>query len=99
MGRTNPTFRDTLTALEGRWSDYRRALRRGDQPYFDQLFTHAREHADASGLLNHQDPIDPVLVSIALEQQRTIETLQSRVETLEAAIEPGPDGSTGEDDP
>ncbi|WP_049931014.1 hypothetical protein [Halosimplex carlsbadense] len=98
MGRTNPTFRDTLRALEDRWSDYRRALRRGDQPYFDRLFTHAREHADASGLLNHQDPMAPVLVSIALEQQRAIERLQSRVETLEATVEPAPDESTGEDD-
>jgi len=99
MGRTNPTFRDTLTALEDRWSDYRRALRRGNQPHFDQLFTHAREHADASGLLNHQDPMDPVLVSIALEQQRAIETLQSRVETLEATVELVSDESTAEDDP
>ncbi|WP_135366648.1 hypothetical protein [Halosimplex halophilum] len=91
MGRTNPTFRDTLTALETRWDDYRRALRRGDQPYFDQLFTHAREHADASGLLNHREPMYPVLVSIALEQQRAINTLRSRVETLEARVESVPD--------
>ncbi|QLH79670.1 hypothetical protein HZS55_21275 [Halosimplex rubrum] len=98
MGRTNPTFRDTLTALERRWDDYRRALRRRDQPHFDRLFTHAREHADASGLLNHQNPMDPVLVSIALEQQRAIERLQSRVDTLEATVESVPDDPTGRSD-
>jgi len=59
MGRTNPTYRDALRAIEERWQDFRRALRRRDQPRFDQLFAYAREHADASGLLNHQNPLLP----------------------------------------
>jgi len=98
MGRTNPTFRDTLDALEDRWGDYRRALRRSDQPQFDQLFTHARAHADAAGLLNHQDPMAPVLVSIALEQQRAIEALQSRVDALETAVDEAPDEPANDKD-
>lgn len=53
MGRTNPTYRDVLTGIEERWRDFRRALRRRDQVRFDDLFTYARTHADASGLLNH----------------------------------------------
>jgi len=56
MGRTNPTYRDALRAIEERWAEFRRALRRHDQPRFDRLFEYAREHADASGLLNHQNP-------------------------------------------
>lgn len=54
MGRTNPTYRDALRAMESRWEDYRRALRRADQQVFDRLFEAARVHADASGLQNHQ---------------------------------------------
>ncbi|WP_255171203.1 hypothetical protein [Natrononativus amylolyticus] len=87
MGRTNPTFRDTLRALERQWADYRRGLRRRDQPHFDQLFEHARKHADASGYLNHPEPTYAILVSIALEQEARLETLERRLEALETEAE------------
>jgi len=87
MGRTNPTYRDALRAIEERWQDFRRALRRRDQPRFDQLFAYAREHADASGLLNHQNPLLPSLLSIDLEQERRLDKHEERLEKLEEAIE------------
>jgi len=87
MGRTNPTYRDALRAVEKRWSDFRRALRRRDQPRFDQLFEYAREHADASGLLNHQNPLLPALLSIDLEQESRLDEHEKRLEELEAMIE------------
>lgn len=79
MGRTNATYRDRLRALEDRWGEYRRTLRREDQAHFDRLFTHARNHADAGGLRNHEDPMVPVLVSIALAQEKRIAALEARV--------------------
>ena len=94
MGRTNPTFRDALQAIEGRWAAFRRALRRRDQPRFDQLFTYARAHADASGLLNHQNPLFPTLLSIDLEQERRLEELEDRVADLEAEAESMPTTQT-----
>ena len=87
MGRTNPTYRDALRAIEERWADFRRALRRRDQPRFDQLFAYAREHADASGLLNHQNPLLPALLSIDLEQEARLESHEDRLNDLEAALE------------
>ncbi|WP_312912780.1 hypothetical protein [Natronosalvus caseinilyticus] len=87
MGRTNPTYRDALRVIEDRWSDFRRALRRRDQPRFDQLFTYAREHADASGLLNHQNPFMPALLSIDLEQEARLDSLEDRLDDLEEARE------------
>jgi hypothetical protein len=87
MGRTNPTYRDALRAIEDRWADFRRALRHRDQPHFDQLFEYAREHADASGLLNHQNPFVPALFSIDLEQEARLDTHEERIEELEAALE------------
>ena len=83
VGRTNPTYRDTLTALEQRWGAYRRGLRADDQPHFDRLFGHARAHADASGLLNHPRPLVPALMSIVLEQERQIAALEARLAALE----------------
>jgi len=87
MGRTNPTYRDALRVIEERWQDFRRALRRRDQPRFDQLFAYAREHADASGLLNHQNPLLPALISIDLEQERRLDKHEERLEELKEAIE------------
>ena len=87
MGRTNPTYRDALRAIEERWADFRRALRRRDQPRFDRLFEYAREHADASGLLNHQNPLLPALISIDLEQEARLEDHEERLTELEQALE------------
>jgi hypothetical protein len=103
MGRTNPTFRDALRVIEERWGAFRRALRRHDQPRFDHLFAYAREHADAGGLLNHQNPLFPVLFSIDLEQEARLDAHEERLEDLEETIEAiqdrhqtVPDESTGE---
>lgn len=91
MGRTNPTYRDTLRRTEERWAAYRRALRRRDRAHFDRLFEHAREHADAAGYLNHPTAEVPLLVSILLEHER-------RLARLEAARGDGGDGESESDD-
>jgi hypothetical protein len=80
MGRTNPTYRDVLRGFEDRWQPYRRALRHEDQARFDQLLGHARTHADAAGNLNHQSPVVPVLLSIALAQERRLDELEARLD-------------------
>ena len=82
MGRTNPTYRDQLGAIEDEWGAYRRALRRADQSTLDQLFVYARDHADAASSLNHADPLAPVWMAIALEQERRIAELEDRVDSL-----------------
>ena len=103
MGRTNPTYRDALRAIKERWAEFRRALRRRDQPRFDRLFEYAREHADASGLLNHQNPLLPALLSIDLEQEarlddhgeRLTELEQRLSETVSEQQQSSADGDTG----
>ena len=87
MGRTNPTYRDALRAIEERWTEFRRALRRRDQPRFDRLFEYAREHADASGLLNHQNPLLPALLSIDLEQEARLDDQEESLEELEQRLD------------
>jgi hypothetical protein len=87
MGRTNPTYRDALRAIEERWQEYRRALRRRDQPKFDQLFTYARKHADASGLLNHENPLLPALLSVDLVQEARLDSQEERINELEEVLE------------
>ncbi|ELY77248.1 hypothetical protein [Natrinema gari] len=86
MGRTNPNLPRCVRAIEECWAEFRRALRRRDQPRFDRLFEYAREHADASGLLNHQNPLLPALLSIDLEQEGRLDDHEERLEELEAAV-------------
>jgi len=80
VGRTNPTYRDTLRNLEDGWGDYRRALRYRDKEHFDRLWEHAAGYADAAGYHNSVRSMDLVLMSIALAQERRIEELEERLE-------------------
>jgi hypothetical protein len=83
MGRSSPTYRDTLRALAERWRRYRRGLRRTDQTRFDRLFEYAREHADAAGHLNHSEPLFPMLLGIDLEQERRLDAIEARLDAIE----------------
>lgn len=89
-----------LQAVKRRWADYRRALRRQDQPHFDRLFEYADRHADAAGYLNTDDEMDPILFSMLLEQQKRLAQLEADLATLEAGEgttpNPEPDESTVE---
>jgi hypothetical protein len=89
MGRSTPTYRDALRAIAGRWERYRCALRRVDQPRFDQLFKYARKHADATGSLNHAEPLFPALIGIDLEQEHRLDDFEERVEALEEHFDSG----------
>ena len=86
MGRTNPTFRDRIRALEDGWQSYRNGLRKRDQPHFDACFDAAAAHADAAGYQNPVDPWPAVLLSILIEQQRRIETLEQHVEAMQSDL-------------
>ena len=88
MGRTNPTFRAVVDGTEQRWRAYRRALRHRDVEAFDRLFAHARAHADAGSVLNYDEPLFPILVSVDLEQERRLTKLEQRVAVLEDDGEP-----------
>ena len=80
MGRTNPTYRDTLRYLEEDWQSYRRALRARDQEHFDHLWEAAAEYADAAGYHNSERALDLVLVSIMVAQERRIAKLEAAVD-------------------
>jgi len=87
VGRTNPTYRDAIQALEQRWDNFKRALRRRDQSRFERLFEYAQAHADAGGYLNHDEPLFPILLSVDLEQETRLDELEDRITALEAEHE------------
>ncbi len=76
MGRTLPTFRALLDRLEVEWSDYRRALTDAEQRRWDALWQHARRHASASTNAAPLNPMEAVLLSMLLEQEKRIAELE-----------------------
>ncbi|WP_436346954.1 hypothetical protein [Natronorubrum sp. FCH18a] len=80
MGKTNPTYRDTLSEFENEWSPYHRALRLEYQDHFERLFDQARNFADAGGIQNHPNPMTTHLISILLAQECRIANLEEQLE-------------------
>jgi hypothetical protein len=44
------------------------------------LFEHGRAHADAAGVLNHADPMVPLLMAVLLEHERRIVELEAELQ-------------------
>lgn len=76
MGRTVPSFRMLLDSITIELGNFRRALRRHDQKVFDRIMDMAREHASASTVAASIDPMDTVVLSILIEQQKQIDDLK-----------------------
>ncbi len=76
MGRTVPSFRMLLDSIIMELGDFRRALRRRDQQVFDRIMDMAREHASASTVAAAIDPMDTIVLSILIEQQKQIDDLK-----------------------
>ena len=78
MGRTVPTFVQLIQEAAEHWKKFRRALRREDQPHFDRLFTRVRCYTQAATYQCNDNPMEAIMLSIALDQEKRI----TRLETL-----------------
>ena len=79
MGRTVPTFVQLIQLAVQRWAKFRRALRREDQQHFDRLFRNARSHTQAATYQCDDDPMQAILLSIALDQEKRLAFLEQAV--------------------
>jgi hypothetical protein len=79
MGKTNPTYRDQLDALEDEYQPFRRALRRQYKADYDQLFERGRQFADAAGVWNPIEVERAFLISVLLSQERELRKLREEV--------------------
>ena len=90
MGRTVPTFRQLIDDAIARWSKFRRALRREDQEYFDGLFRRVRTYTQAATYQASDNPMEAILLSIALDQEKRLDALERAVpRQVGAALPPG----------
>jgi hypothetical protein len=88
MGRTVPTFRQLIDDAIARWSKFRRALRREDQEYFDGLFRRVRTYTQAATYQASDNPMEAILLSIALDQEKRLDALERAVLPSETASIP-----------
>lgn len=77
MGRTVPTFRQLVDDAIARWAKFRRALRREDQEYFDRLFRRVRSYTQAATYQASDNPMEAILLSIALDQEKRLDALEN----------------------
>lgn len=84
MGRTVPTFRQLIEDAIARWSKFRRALRREDQEYFDRVFRRVRSHTQAATYQASDNPMEAILLSIALDQEKRLDALERAVRPPES---------------
>ena len=76
MGRTVPTFVQLIQQAAERWKKFRRALRREDQPHFDRLFVRVRCYTQAATYQCHDNPMEAILLSIALDQEKRLYAIE-----------------------
>jgi len=76
MGRTVPTFVQLIQQAAERWKKFRRALRREDQPHFDRLFLRVRCYTQAATYQCHDNPMEAILLSIALDQEKRLSAVE-----------------------
>jgi hypothetical protein len=83
MGRTVLPYSHVWEEERSRWLKFRRALRKEDQAHFDRLFELARLHLQAGVYASNPWPLESLLLSMLLEHEKAIETLEARLRNME----------------
>ncbi len=86
MGRTLAPFRPALDFELQSWNEYRRGLRPENRIYFDRVARIARQYADAGSLAARPLLTEVIFFSVAIEQEKQIDALQTRLEALQTQV-------------
>jgi hypothetical protein len=72
------------------WRGFRAALRLSEREIFDEMFDACRLHASAGSMSGRSVLLDSMLISILLEQQKSIKRLREELERIKTRVgEPG----------
>lgn len=85
-GRTVPSFRPALEHEIESWKEFKRALRPEEKQVFNKLMNFARVHADAGSLAARPMLSEVLFISFAIEQEKKIELLETKLQELEEKI-------------
>ncbi|GEM_PF-1481569 len=86
MGRTIMPYSMTIEMQRERLKKFRRALRKEDQEYLEEIFKYAKKHVQAGSYAAFPDPIIPLFLSAFIEQEKKIRELEKRVKALENGL-------------
>ena len=86
MGTTDLTFSQVLEHEIQEWEKFRRALRKEDQQFLDQLFEKARLHAEAGVSVSRSWSFETILISILLEHEKALAGLRSKLKAREEQV-------------
>jgi hypothetical protein len=82
MGRTLPSATQLMHQEEAALARFRRALRRGDQLVFDDLFTAAQKHISAAAYAAHALPFETFLMAMLVEEHKEVMRLRRSLRRL-----------------
>ncbi len=86
MGRTIMPFSMAMELQKERLKKFKRALRKEDQEYLEEIFKYAKKHVHAGSYAAFPDPIISVFLSAFIEQEKKIRELEERVKALENGL-------------
>ncbi len=86
MGRTIMPYSMTIEMQRERLKKFRRALRKEDQEYLEEIFKYAKKHVQAGSYAAFPDPIIPLFLSAFIEQEKKIRELEKRIKALENGL-------------
>lgn len=78
LGRTVPTFRTEIERIVSRWEKFGRILRKEERVYLENIITKARRHSSASTYAALINPVEGMMLSIMMEQEKEIELLKRK---------------------
>lgn len=83
LGRTLATFTQLIAKEMSSWRAFRRALRREDQVYLDELFQSVKYHASAGSYASKASPFEAMVLAMLIESYKSNTLLEKRVALLE----------------
>ncbi|MDH4120512.1 MAG: hypothetical protein OEV94_02255 [Deltaproteobacteria bacterium] len=80
MGKTVAPYSWVIDQQQQAWADFRRALRKEDQAYFDLVFDAARKHTPSGVAQSAVWPMEAILLANLIELHKALARLQAKPE-------------------
>ena len=86
MGRTVVSYRQAVEGEIAAWDGFRKALRIRDAEAFDKMMNACRLHASAGSMATRPVLFEAVVMSILLEQEKTLMELAEKLDRIEKRL-------------
>ena len=90
MGKTVESYRMALESEISMWNGFARALRSEERQAFEALMDACRAYASAAGNATRPILFEPMMMSILLNQQMSLQRLQKELNDLKGQPNPEP---------